>query len=140
MAQTVKGNTVSGHLHTIVSEKGHREDQNSPTVRNANKKAEKTMKKYYYEYFAVKIDLTGDDEERFNRIMEQQGIRHKGVLLRRLILQAVSLIEKDVYREEREEQEWRTSLYGTHLEWGSADEVIMKKTLQRREHIPIKDR
>ena len=98
------------------------------------------MKKYYYEYFAVKIDLTGDDEERFNRIMEQQGIRHKGVLLRRLILQAVSLIEKDVYREEREEQEWRTSLYGTYLEWGSADEVIMKKTLQRREHIPIKDR
>ena len=98
------------------------------------------MKKYRYEYFAVKIDLTGDDEKRFNRIMEQQGIRHKGVLLRKLILQAVSLIEQDVYREEREEQEWRTSLYGTHLEWGSADEVIMKKTLQRREHIPIKDR
>lgn len=140
MAQTVKGNTVSGYFNTIVSEKGHREDQNSPTVRNANKKAKKIMKKYYYEYFAVKIDLTGDDEERFNRIMEQQGIRHKGVLLRKLILQAVSLIEKDVYREEREEQEWRTSLYGTHIEWGSADEVIMKKTLQRREHIPVKDR
>lgn len=140
MAQTVKGGSASGHLHTIVFEKRHREDQNSPTIRDADKKVKKTMKKYYYEYFAVKIDLTGDDEERFNRIMEQQGIRHKGVLLRKLILQAVSLIEKDVYREEREEQEWRTSLYGTHLEWGSADEVIMKKTLQRREHIPVKDR
>lgn len=97
-------------------------------------------KEHIYDYYIVKVDLKGDDEERFNRIMEKQGIRFKSVLLRKLILQSMRLIEQDVYKNEKIEEDWLTSLYDHELEYSDVCQVMTAKHFQRTQHIARKDR
>ncbi|MEA5043040.1 hypothetical protein SDC9_111958 [bioreactor metagenome] len=99
-----------------------------------------TIKGYVYDYYEVKVDLKGEDEERFNRIMEKQGIRFKSVLLRKLILQSMCLIEKDVYRNEREDEDWLTSPYDQELGYSDICEIMTGKYWRKSQHIPLKDR
>lgn len=97
-------------------------------------------KEHIYDYYVVKVDLKGDDEERFNRIMEKQGIRFKSVLLRKLILQSMCLIEQDVYKDEKIEEDWLTSLYDQGLDYSGVCEIMTRKYWINSQHIPLKDR
>lgn len=97
-------------------------------------------KEHIYDYYIIKVDLKGEDEERFNRIMEKQGIRFKSVLLRKLILQSMCLIEQDVYKDEKIEEDWLTSLYDQGLDYSGVCEIMTGEYWRKSQHIPLKDR
>ena len=101
----------------------------------------KPTKIHVYDYYQIKADLTGNDLIRFEQIREKLGYKFRGELLRRLILQTLSLIDKNyLYIKEKEEADEVVSLYGTQFDFGGANEVITKNTLRRNEYIKPSDR
>lgn len=97
-------------------------------------------KEHIYDYYVLKVDLNGDDEERFNRIMEKQNIRFKSVLLRKLILQSICLIEQDVYKDEKIEEDWLTSLYDQGFDYSGVCEIMTGNYWRKSQYISKKDR
>lgn len=96
---------------------------------------------HVYDYYQIKADLTGDDLIRFEQIREKLGYKFRGELLRKLILQTLSLIDKNsLYIQEQEDADEVISLYGTQFDWGGVSEVITKGTLRRKEYIKPTDR
>ena len=101
----------------------------------------KPPKVHVYDYYQIKADLTGDELIRFEQIREKLGYKFRGELLRRLILQTLSLIDKNyLYIQEQEDADDVVSLYGTEFDWGGVSEVITKGTLRRKEYIKPSDR
>lgn len=101
----------------------------------------KPTKVHIYDYYQIKADLTGNDLIRFEQIREKLGYKFRGELLRKLILQTLSLIDKNyLYIQEQEDADDVVSLYGTQFDWGGASEVITKGTLRRKEYIKPSDR
>lgn len=101
----------------------------------------KPTKIHVYDYYQIKADLTGDELIRFEQIREKLGYKFRGELLRKLILQTLSLIDKNyLYIKEQEDADDTVSLYGDQFDWGGANEVITKNTLRRKEYIKPSDR
>lgn len=101
----------------------------------------KPPKVHDYDYYQIKADLIGDDLIRFEKIREKLGYKFRGELLRKLILQTLSLIDENhLYIQEQEDADEAVSLYDTQFDFGGADEVITKNTLRRNEYIKPTDR
>lgn len=101
----------------------------------------KPPKVHIYDYYQIKADLTGDELIRFEQIREKLGYKFRGELLRKLILQTLSLIDKNyLYIKEQEDADDVVSLYGTEFDFGGASEVITKNTLRRNEYVKPTDR
>lgn len=103
----------------------------------------KERKRYNYDYrqYQIKADLVGEDLERFEKIREKLGYKFRGELLRKLILQALSLIDKNyLYIEEQEEAEELTKYYDQELDYMDVCEVMTRQYFIKNQHIPLKDR
>lgn len=109
------------------------------------KKKDGTMSKpktrYYYDDYQIKADLTGDDLLRFEQIRENLGYKYKGELLRKLILQTISLIDKNyLYIQEEAEAEELTKYYDQELDYSGVCEIMTRKYWIKSQYVSYKDR
>lgn len=89
----------------------------------------KTLKDY--DYYVVKTQLDGEDAERLEKITDKP----KGVLLRELILNFLSLVGEKKYQDED------PSLYDDEFSWEDlGGDIVTQKTLRKREYISKEDR
>lgn len=137
----------SGYLPSVEGSKGFLFDLNvckslsEERIKEKEREREKPKAESRYNYYQIKADLVGEELERFEKIREDLGYKFKGELLRKLILQTLSLIDKNyLYIKEQEDAEAVVSLFGDQFDWGGVSEVITKGTLRRNEYIKPTDR
>lgn len=99
------------------------------------------MKKYDYDYYQIKVDLSDDLDSRLEKIMEEKGIKFKGVLLRELVMNFLKQVDENYkYIEEKEEEDYNISLFDDEFDWSGVGDIVTGRTLRRLEYIPKKDR
>lgn len=98
-------------------------------------------KKYDFDYYQIKCDIVGKELERFEKIRENLGYKSRGQLLRKLILQTISLIDKNhLYIEEQEEAEELTKYYDQELDYSDVCEIMTGNYWRKSQYISKKDR
>lgn len=97
--------------------------------------------RHNYNYYQIKVDISDEFNSRLEKIMQEKGIKLKGVLLRELVMNFLKLVDENFrYIEEKEEEDYNISLFDTSFDWSGVGDVITDKTLRRLEYIPKKDR
>lgn len=111
------------------------------TVKKKDGIMSKPKIRYYYDDYQIKADLTGDDLLRFEQIRENLGYKYKGELLRKLILQTISLIDKNsLYIKEEAEAEELTKYYDQELDYSGVCEIMTRQYWIKSQYISKKDR
>lgn len=94
-----------------------------------------------YNYYQIKVDLSDEFNSRLEKIMQEKGLRLKGVLLRELVMNFLKQVdENNRYIEEKEEEDYNISLFDDKFDWLGVGDIVTDKTLRRLEYIPKKDR
>lgn len=94
-----------------------------------------------YNYYQIKVDLSDEFNSRLEKIMQEKGLRLKGVLLRELVMNFLKQVDENYkYIEEKEKEDYNISLFDDEFDWSGVGDIVTGKTLRRLEYIPKKDR
>lgn len=137
----------SGYLPSVEGSKGFLFDLNvckslsEERIKEKERERKKPKAESRYNYYQIKCDLLDEELERFEKIREDLGYKFKGELLRKLILQAIALIDKNhIYIEEREEEAELAQFYDEHLEWAGVGEIMTRSYWISSQYVPKEHR